>query len=99
MDSSLRWGRTDLTFHFSLFTFPVDEVELVHLLLWPVLDQISWMSSLFDLKWLTESDCKYLQISVTLFQFGSAELAQLCAGLMRSIADLVNCYQRGVIRC
>ena len=99
MDSSLRWGRTDSTIHFPLFTFPVDEVELVHLLLWPVLDQISWMSSLFDLKWLTDFDCKYLQISVTLFQFGSAELAQLCAGSMRSIAELVSCDQRGVTRC
>ena len=43
------------------------------------------------------SICKYLYLC---FQFGLAELAQLCAGLMRSIAELVNYYQRGMIfRC
>ena len=93
------WGGTDSTIHFSLLTFPVDEMELVHFLLWSVLDQISWMSSLFDLKWLTDCDRNFLQISVTIFQFGSAELAQLCAGSMRSIAELVSCDQREVIRC
>ena len=74
-------------------------MDLVHLLLWPMLDRISWASSLYDLKWWTDCDSKYLQISVSLFQFGSAELAQLYAGLIRSIAELVNCDQRGVVRC
>ena len=43
------------------------------------------MTSLGELK----CGPKYLQMSVSLFQFGSAELAQLYAGLIRSIADLI----------
>ena len=52
-------------------------------------DRILLVSSLYDLTWWTECGPKYLQISVSLFQFGSAELAQLYAGLIRLIAELI----------
>ena len=46
------------------------------------------------------SICKYLYLCLSCSQLGLAELAQLCAGLMKAIAELVNYYQRGMIfRC